>query len=283
MRVRLALLVACVLLSVFVRPSRAQESKAGLTAAEIVGSYTYSGRWGGDTPTFAEGGKYSSLGGDCTHEYLFEGSYRIAEGRVLIRIFSARKWPHGRRDTEDEEKIEPPEGEAWGDSEERLLPVRWGERLYLVDDGELLRFCNAVNAGIEPRGGKDDPDYSPFLRGAYFGTFYLRDGDEKKKASGEPQLPEEWRRFLLKRPIKGLLLSVGGGEDEAVVNVGTRAGLRKGMLLFLEGNERDVPPSYYSGMEVLSVADETAVVRGFDHAKVGDKVSTRYTLPRELR
>lgn len=282
MRVRLALLLACVLLSAFVRSSRAQEAKSGLTAAEIVGSYTYSGEWGGDTRTFAEGGKYSSLGGDCTQEYLFEGSYRIAEGRVLIRILSAKKWPHGRRDTEDEEKIEPPEGEAWGDSEERMLPIRWGARLYLLHEGALQDFCNAVNAGIEPR-GEGDPDYSPFLRGAYFGTFYLRDGDEKKKAEGEPKLSDEWRRFLLKKPIKGLVLSVGGGEGEAVVNVGAREGLRKGMLLFLESDGSDVPPSRYTAMEVLSIADETAVVQGLERAKVGDKVSTRYTLPRGLR
>jgi len=281
MKVGLALLVACVLASVFVRAPRAQESKGGLSVADVVGSYKYSARYGGATLTFAEDGKYVSLGGDCTHEYLFEGSYRIADGRVLVRLSSGKKWPHGQR--EREEKIEPREGESWGDKEERMLPIKWGARLYLLDEAELPQFCNAANAGIEPRGGEADPDYPQFFFGAYFGAFYLRDGDDKKKAEGQPQLPDEWRRFILKKPINGLLMSVGGGESEAVVNVGAREGLRKGMMLFIESDGYDWPPSLYSGMEVLSVADETAVIRGVERAKVGDKVSTRFMLPKELR
>lgn len=281
MGVRVTLPVACVLLSAFVCASRAQGSKTAFTAADVVGSFSYSGEWAGATRTFSDGGKYKELAGDCTQAYLYEGTYRIADGRVYVRTTSGKQWPHGH--PERAEKIEPEEGESWDDSEECLMPVKWGTRLYLIAENELLQFCNAANAGIEPRGGDDDPDYSPFLRGAYFGSFYLRDGDEKKKAEGEPQLPEEFRRFLLKKPVNGTLLSVGGGQGEAVVNVGAREGLRKGMLLFLESDGRDVPPSREIGMKVLSVADDTAVVHGQARAKVGDKVSTRYELPKELR
>jgi hypothetical protein len=32
-----------------------------------------------------------------------------------------------------------------------LEPVRWGERLYLVQDGAYRVFCKAIRAGVEPR------------------------------------------------------------------------------------------------------------------------------------
>jgi hypothetical protein len=87
----------------------------------------------------------------------------------------------------------------------------------------------------------------------------------------------------LKEPAEGLLLSVGGGEGEAVVNVGARRGLRPGMLLFLASDGRDLPPEPSTAMEVLSVEDETARVRGLPRAKVGDKVSTRFELPEDWK
>lgn len=282
MKVGLVLLaVSALVLAAAGAGSRAQEARGGLTAEEVVGSYSYSHQWGGSTRTFAAGGKYSERGGGCTHADLYEGTYEVAGGRVVVRVNSRRQWPHGR--PEEAEEIKPEEGETWADTPEQLLPVRWGARLYLMNEDDLRGFCNAVNAGVEPRGGDEDPTYSPFLRGAYFGSFFLRAGDENRKVTGEPQLPGEWRRFLLKEPVEGLVLSVGGGEGEAVVNVGARKGLRTGMLLFLVSDGQDLPPSPPDAMEVLSVEEETAKVRGLQRAKVGDKVSTRFELPDFLK
>lgn len=282
MRVGLRLLLVSALLLTAARGgSRAQEARGGLTAEGAVGSYSYSHQWGGSTRTFAAGGKYSERGGGCTHTSLYEGTYEVEGGRVVVRVKSRRQWPNGRPG--EAEELKPEEGETWDETPERLLAVRWGARLYLMDDDDLRGFCNAVNAGVEPRGGEGDPDYPQFLRGGHFGSFYLRDGDENKKVTGEPQLPGEWRRFLLKEPVEGLVLSVGGGEGEAVVNVGARKGLRPGMLLFLASDGRDLPPSPHEAMEVLSVEDETAKVRGLGRAKVGDKVSTRFELPEDWK
>jgi hypothetical protein len=275
----MSLLVSALLLAAAGAGTRAQEARGGLTAEEVVGSYGYSSQWAGSARTFAAGGKYSQNGGSCTHTSLYEGTYEVAGGRVVIRVNSRRQWPNGN--PEAAEEIKPEEGETWDDKPEQLLPVRWGGRLYLMDEDDLRGFCNAVNAGFEPRGGEDDPNYSPLLRGVHFGSFYLREGDEKKKVTGEPELPGGWRRFLLKEPVEGLVLSVGGGEGEAVVNVGARKGLRPGMLLFIVSDGQDLPPEFPDGMQVLSVEEETAKVRGLKRAKVGDKVSTRFELPEE--
>ena len=71
-----------------------------------------------------------------------------------------------------------------------LVPVRWGARLYLIEKGNLLDFCNDINAGTEPR--KD-----------IHGRCYIREGDEKKQTSGYPELPQEWRGFMLQKPVHG--------------------------------------------------------------------------------
>ena len=54
--------------------------------------------------------------------------------------------------------------------------VRWGSRVYLIDDESMPRFREAVRQGGEPRNGP-------------FGMFYLRRDDWKKPAQGMPDLP----------------------------------------------------------------------------------------------
>jgi hypothetical protein len=62
-----------------------------------------------------------------------------------------------------------------------LLPVQWGDRLYLLSQNKQeVDFCNAVNSGAEPRAAHK-------LRNESF--FYLRSGDEKKPVRGLPPIP----------------------------------------------------------------------------------------------
>jgi hypothetical protein len=32
-----------------------------------------------------------------------------------------------------------------------LLPMRWGERLYLIRAGKVEAFCTSISSGVEPR------------------------------------------------------------------------------------------------------------------------------------
>jgi hypothetical protein len=114
---------------------------------------------------------------------------------------------------------------------EKLIPVAWGPRKYLIPADSVIEFCNEVNEGREPRRGMH-------------GMCLLRDGDEKKKVDGLPDVPKEYQPYLLKERIRAAIVAVGksvvdsgGGLDErttaVTVNVGKKGGILSGMVLYV--------------------------------------------------
>jgi hypothetical protein len=57
-----------------------------------------------------------------------------------------------------------------------LRVVRWGERTYLVPEDRLVDFADEIQRGDEPRSGR-------------FGSYYLREGDWERPATGAPDIP----------------------------------------------------------------------------------------------
>ena len=82
----------------------------------------------------------------------------------------------------------PNEAKPFCDLSMPFVPVGWGQRKYLVATNQMIQFCNAINGGFEPRDSA-------------WGMFLLKKGDEKKTVTGRPELPEQYRKFLLKKPI----------------------------------------------------------------------------------
>jgi hypothetical protein len=141
-----------------------------------------------------------------------------------------------------------------------LVPVRWGERQYLVLEEYKKAFCNGVNSG----------DLNAFHS-------FLRRGDKDKKASGMPVVPKEWVSLLLKKPIDGKIIEVFDSNParllrgragaaaflghmieacenpRARVNLGTERGVWKGMRLWVD-------PAEYGLLEVLEVDELTCIV-----------------------
>jgi hypothetical protein len=74
--------------------------------------------------------------------------------------------------------------------------VRWGKRRYLIPSDAMLGFCNAVNAGYEPRKG-------------LHGGFLLRREGESQSVSGPPELPQDYVGCLLHGPIAARVVAVG--------------------------------------------------------------------------
>jgi hypothetical protein len=66
-----------------------------------------------------------------------------------------------------------PAGLIW-----ELIPVKWGDRNYLIPKYQLSNFRHAIHDGTEPRNHA-------------FGTFLLREGDWDKPVKNAPQLPAE--------------------------------------------------------------------------------------------
>ena len=141
-----------------------------------------------------------------------------------------------------------------------LIPVRWGERQYLVPEENKRAFCNGINSG----------SLSTFRT-------YLRRGDKDKKAAGMPIVPKEWEPFLLKKPLNGKILEVFdcdparilrgragatallGSMIEAFenprarVDLGRDSGVWKGMQLWADTGD-------YGLLEVLEVDEKTCIV-----------------------
>jgi len=76
---------------------------------------------------------------------------------------------------------------AKGNGRIRLLPIRWGNRLYLVQERSLDGFCAAVARGVEPR------------KKLYQGHFYAHAGDWSRAVEGDPSLPSHWQDVLTGR------------------------------------------------------------------------------------
>lgn len=88
-----------------------------------------------------------------------------------------------------------------------LIPVPWGQRLYLIPDNDLLGFCNQINRGIEP------------ITHGTKGSYFLREGDWDRDVAGKPELPEEWKQYVLDVVPPGTII----GKDPSgrwIINLG---------------------------------------------------------------
>lgn len=99
-----------------------------------------------------------------------------------------------------------------------LMPVAWGQRLYLVPANDIRGFSNQVNRGLEP------------VRRGNMGSYFLREGDWDRPVVGKPDLPEEWKDRLLEKPVTGLV----AGRDPSnrwIIDLGKDHGVYDGMEL----------------------------------------------------
>lgn len=247
-----------------------------LTASELAGTYVAGHNFGGSSITLQADGTYSQDSGACTMATKESGKYFLSDDTVRFTIlkytgvqFSDESKeidlfnPEARREFfgyRDDEKVEPLKTEF------TLLPVKWGERVYLIDESDLRDFSNAINFGLEPR--------TELRSEPYYGSFFLRESDLQKSVSGKPLLPAEWQTFLLSKPVTAKIVALETQEKTqvATINRGSQDGLRVGMKLLVK--EQDPSPWSRVG-EILSVEKRTAKVH-VDDLKVGDILSSKY-------
>lgn len=116
----------------------------------------------------------------------------------------------------------------FGGIPDKYLLLRWGGRRYLIASDKIIEFCNAVNALEEPR---------PEIHG----SFLMRFADWEKKVEGPPELPAEYLKYLLSKPVKAEAVAVGKSitregnsktrfvETELTLNVGSADGILPGI------------------------------------------------------
>ena len=131
-----------------------------------------------------------------------------------------------------------PRGDTPRSSVTNYLPVRWGERHYLILETRVGEFYSHV-AGY----GQTPVEWT--------GEFFVRDGDGDKPVSGMPILPPGYERFV-RYPIEATIMRVGRsfvrnrGRDRGqdyydsvtpiTLNVGTANGVRRTMDFHLIGS-----------------------------------------------
>jgi hypothetical protein len=122
-----------------------------------------------------------------------------------------------------------------------FVPIRWGDRRYLIPEKGRLVFCSAVNQGAVPR----------YMRS---GPFSLRDVDWRSAPAGLPEVPPEWAPFLLQKPVSGAITEVLA-DQVAVLGAGAKAGLKAGLEFVREKNQLS------SRIKVLFTEPERCFVR----------------------
>jgi len=247
-----------------------------LTPTELAGTYIAGHNFGGSSINLQADGTYSRESGACTMATKESGQYLLSEGIIRFTMlkytgvqFSDQSKEIDLFDSEarkeffdyrDDEPVEPLKTES------TLLAIRWGERVYLINESDLRDFSNAINLGLEPR--------TELRSEPYYGSFFLRESDLKKSARGKPSLPAEWQTVLLSKPVVAKIVSIEIQDriQIATVNRGSEDGLKVGMKLLVKEQE---PSPWSSVGEILSVEKRTANVQVHD-SKVGDILSSKY-------
>jgi len=149
------------------------EPRGDSSLAEIAGDYYLGNGLGVNCSLVVKPeGRFSFIWRGCLGVYgMNQGGAKVVKGHLILT------------------PEQPNKEEGFGCTVTDFIPVRWGERLYLVPKDYGNGFCSDVNRGREPRSGS-------------LGNFYLREGDWKKKVTGLPDVPKEWEALLQKKSIE---------------------------------------------------------------------------------
>lgn len=154
---------------------------------------------------------------------------------------------------------------------EQFTPIAWGDRKYLVPSDDIVGFCNEVNQGNEPRQG-------------VHGRYLLREGDEKKEATGLPAIPPEFNPYVLPHSIQAEIAAVGNPttrpsvcdwrfkDTPVTLNAGKKAGLLSGMELYVVE-----PKNLVQSVKITEVEEEKsqAVMTQTGEEKAGPQIGWR--------
>lgn len=241
---------------------------------ELAGEYTAGHEFFAGTITLEKDGNYKIESGGCTDSFFESGNYTIDSGILHFKVLKSIRKSHS-----DDKEINLLEETKDSESAKiltnyEMFPIKWSNRIYLIEKENLKGFVNAINLGIEPR--------NTLTSRLYLGTFYVRASEKSKlppfllePITGIPVLPDVWNSYLLKKPVSAKVLSIEGEKNNqtAIINRGSSDGLKIGMRLIIDSQE----PSPWSGVEVIEVENKSARVKVYDKLKIGDKLSSKFT------
>ncbi len=199
---------------------------------DLVDEYWYGEDLGSYSLTLRANGSFEWKSHGCGVGGQNEGTYEVIGGLLVLS---------------------PVDEEVTSLGGKRFIPVKWGERLYLIPEAIRAAFRDEILEGREPRIGTGDGD-----------AFYLRNRDWGKPVSGVPTAPAPWRdtfRDLVPLRIEAQVTDVWQttweGSDVTLVtdwarlDAGKRQGLRPGMWLTVEA--RNGTAGRRSGQALLAI------------------------------
>lgn len=237
--------------------------------SDLVGSYLFRFEFGGTRIILQNNGRYTAATSDCTGVTTESGPYSVSNNVIRFTTLKLTRRDNGRKNEQDLTKRkarkkymdtdEPFKVYSW-----ELQVIRWGERVYLLHPKSFGDLIEAINLGFEPR---SVDGYS-----TNYGDIYLREGDEIKRVTGPPPLPEEFVRGLLPAPVIATILELKteGEFTVATIDRGSADGLKVDMRLVPV-----TPTIYFQPYRVRSIAEHSAEVLVLKDVKVGDQMSTR--------
>jgi len=264
--------LACVTLLLLGAQTPSQSTSSDTN--HLIGRYEYSFMFGGASITLKADGSFENDSGSCTITTRKTGTYSISGETIRFKILKQLAKPNG-----DENWVDVSDAKSrreffhYSDDEPDDLPaselvlriVKWGERTYLISEDGLASFVHSINLGLEPRNG--DPRF------VYDGSFFLREGDEEKSATGKPLLPAKYLDLLLNEPITATIVSIEAKENEkiATIDKGRLAGVKVGMDFIPGDQDPDFCCKYGT---VISVEDTSARIDAYD-GLVGEVLTTK--------
>jgi hypothetical protein len=142
--------------------------------------------------------------------------------------------------------------DEFGNFPKELIPVRWGERRYLIDANDVPGFINQIHWGLEPRD-------------TAFGDHFLQRGDEQRPALGLPALPEQWAQQLRTEPA---LYRVSSVRAEPALDTADKRCVRSAELRLDALDHRHSPARGIELRKLDAIASTSASVERIDAGQV---------------
>lgn len=237
---------------------------------ELVGSYVFRFEWGGTEIKLKPNGTFISYSSSCTQVITSSGPYSVTNN--ALSLTTTKMWVRSFSDNKEQDVTKRKARKKYLDTDEPFKPetqelqiVRWGQRIYLMDQHGFGKFIEAINLGFEPR---EVEGYR-----AYYGAFYLRVGDENKAIEGRPLLPKEFLDKLLSAPVIATIVQIEGGV--ATIDHGSEHGLLEKMFLVTVREDSAASLPYFQPHLIISVEPTTAKVRLGEGVPLGAQLTTR--------
>ncbi len=215
-------------------PSTIKARPAPLTEAEkgLTGTWSWSSGMAGSSLVLTPEGTFKVSWGACLGSSGAQGTWDLEDKHLFLRRQSSYSGDPGEQRS--------PYWEADVRTDEYWV-VPWGKRTFFVASSDLDQFVDDVNTNCD--------------RGQGGRARYSREGRGAPPIAGKPDLPSPWKDRLLPGEIRGKVIEVIT-TGKFRVNIGSRDGVKDGMLLFVGGGTKAYPVN----LRVISTLDSESTL-----------------------